>query len=52
MAFDDEGAQYDKDGNLKNWWTKEDLARFKAKCAGIIRLYNSYTVLDSLHVNA
>ena len=50
-GFDDWGSQYDKDGNLKNWWSAEDLARFKAKCARVIRLYNGYTVLDSLHVN-
>jgi putative endopeptidase len=50
-GFDDQGAQYDKDGNLKSWWTKEDYARFKAKCARVIRLYNGFTVLDSLHVN-
>ena len=50
-GFDDQGAQYDKDGNLKSWWSKDDYARFKAKCARIIRLYNGFTVLDSLHVN-
>ncbi|MGY4537822.1 putative endopeptidase [Mucilaginibacter sp. UYNi724] len=30
-AFDDQGAQFDKDGNVKNWWTKEDLRKFKEK---------------------
>lgn len=50
-GFDDQGAQFDKDGNLKNWWQKDDLIRFKAKCEQIIRLYNTFTVLDSLHVN-
>jgi putative endopeptidase len=30
-AFDDQGAQYDKDGNVKNWWTKEDYEKFRAK---------------------
>ena len=28
-GFDDQGAQFDSDGNLKNWWTKDDLERFK-----------------------
>ena len=30
-AFDDQGAQYDGDGNLRNWWTKEDGEKFSAK---------------------
>jgi len=50
-AFDDQGAQYDKDGNLKNWWRKEDSVRFSAKTKAVIALYNSFTVLDSLHLN-
>ena len=50
-GFDDQGAQYDKDGNLKNWWTKDDEAKFKAKGKAVIDLYNGFTVLDSVHVN-
>ncbi|HXB93257.1 MAG TPA: M13 family metallopeptidase [Puia sp.] len=50
-GFDDQGAQYDKEGNLKNWWRKEDSVRFAAKTKAVIALYNSFTVLDSLHVN-
>jgi putative endopeptidase len=50
-TFDDQGAQYDKDGNLKNWWTKEDYKKFKAKIGQVIDLYSTYTVLDSVHVN-
>lgn len=50
-TFDDQGAQYDKDGNLKNWWTKEDYAQFKSRIQQVINLYNTYTVLDGLHVN-
>lgn len=50
-GFDDQGAQYDKDGNLKNWWQKEDSVKFVAKSKSVIDLYNSFTVLDSLHVN-
>ncbi|SOE23714.1 putative endopeptidase [Spirosomataceae bacterium TFI 002] len=49
-AFDDNGAQYDKDGNVKNWWTAEDYKKFKAKTQLIIDRYSSYTVLDSLHL--
>ncbi|SFQ34373.1 M13 family metallopeptidase [Parafilimonas terrae] len=50
-GFDDEGAQYDKDGNLKNWWSKEDSAKFVAKSKQVIDLYNSYVIIDSIHVN-
>ncbi|CAN5544559.1 M13 family peptidase [soil metagenome] len=49
-AFDDQGAQFDKDGNVKNWWTKDDYARFKAKSQKVVDLYSSFTVLDTLHV--
>jgi putative endopeptidase len=49
-TFDDQGAQFDKDGNVKNWWTKDDYEKFKAKTQQVIDLYNTFTVLDSLHV--
>ena len=49
-GFDDQGAQYDKDGNLKNWWTKDDEAKFKEKGNAVINLYNTFTVLDTVHV--
>jgi putative endopeptidase len=50
-GFDDQGRQYDKDGNLKDWWTKEDAAKFSKKVKVIIDEYNGYTVLNNLHVN-
>ncbi len=49
-AFDDNGSQYDKDGNLKNWWTEDDLTKFKAKTQQLIDRYSTFTVLDSVHV--
>ncbi|SDR99587.1 putative endopeptidase [Polaribacter sp. KT25b] len=49
-AFDDQGAQFDKDGNVKNWWTDEDYTKFKAKTQLMIDRYNSFTVLDSLKI--
>jgi putative endopeptidase len=49
-SFDDQGAQYDKDGNVTNWWTPTDYAKFKAKTQQVIEQYNSFTVLDSVHV--
>ena len=50
-GFDDSGAQYAASGNLENWWTKEDEAKFKAKADQVVAQYNAYTVLDTLHVN-
>ena len=49
-AFDDQGAQFDKDGNVKNWWTKEDYARFREKTKRVVDLYSSFIVLDSVHI--
>ncbi len=49
-TFDDQGAQFDKDGNVKNWWTPQDYEKFKAKTKQVIDLYNTFTVLDSVHV--
>jgi len=50
-GFDDQGAQFDKQGNLKNWWGAQDYTNFKAKAQQVIKLYNGFTVLDTLHVN-
>lgn len=50
-GFDDEGRQYDKDGNLKDWWTPQDADKFKTKIQVLIDQFNKYTVLNDLHVN-
>ncbi len=50
-GFDDSGSQYDKDGTLRNWWTPEDMTRFKAKAKALQEQYDAYTVLDTIHVN-
>jgi putative endopeptidase len=50
-TFDDQGAQFDKDGNVKNWWTKDDYKKFKSRIQQVIDMYSTYTVLDSLHIN-
>jgi putative endopeptidase len=49
-GFDDQGSQYDENGNLNNWWTKEDREKFLARTGLIVEQFNEYTVLDSLHV--
>ncbi len=50
-GFDDEGSQYDEKGNLQNWWGTADAEKFKAKTGAVVKQYNSFVVLDSLHVN-
>lgn len=51
-GFDDQGRQYDKDGNLSDWWTPEDATKFKAKVKVMIDQYDSFYVLDhTMHVN-
>ena len=50
-GFDDEGSQFDAKGNLHEWWSKEDRQRFNQRVAGIVKQFNGYTLLDSLHIN-
>ncbi len=50
-GFDDEGRQYDAQGNLKNWWTAQDLANFKSRAGAIVTEYNGFIEVDKLHVN-
>ncbi|PWS31384.1 M13 family metallopeptidase [Pedobacter paludis] len=49
-GFDDSGSQYDAAGNLKNWWTAEDKAKFDAKTKALGEQFDAYTVLDTVHV--
>jgi putative endopeptidase len=49
-GFDDSGSQYDKEGNLKNWWTKEDREKFDAKTKALGEQFDKYTVVDTIHV--
>ena len=50
-GFDDQGCQYDKDGNLKNWWKPADEKAFKVKTTALVNQYNEYKVLDTVRVN-
>jgi len=50
-SFDDQGAQFDADGRLANWWTPEDLAHFQAVAAKLTAQYDAYEPLPGLHVN-
>ncbi len=50
-GFDDQGRQYDADGNLKDWWSAEDAKRFKERARNIINQYNGYITADTFHLN-
>jgi putative endopeptidase len=50
-GFDDEGAKFDKKGNLKSWWTPKDKKRFEAKGKVLVNQFNQYEVDDGVKVN-
>ena len=50
-AFDDKGSQFDGDGNLRNWWTKEDAEKFAARGKVLVAQYGAYSPLPGFHVN-
>ena len=50
-GFDDEGRQFDAQGNLADWWTPADAKAFDQRAQLVQRQFDSYVVLDSLHVN-
>jgi putative endopeptidase len=50
-GFDDQGSKYDEQGNLNNWWTPQDSAKFYAKTRMIVKQFDGYVAVDSLHVN-
>lgn len=50
-GFDDQGKNYDVEGNLNSWWTEEDSIKFTEKTQVLVYQYDNYTELDSLKVN-
>tara|TARA_B110000046_G_scaffold112201_1_gene119314 strand:+ start:3335 stop:5377 length:2043 start_codon:yes stop_codon:yes gene_type:complete len=50
-GFDDQGSKYDAKGNLANWWTEEDRARFDARANVVVKQFDGYFPLADLHVN-
>ena len=50
-GFDDEGHLYDKDGNMTNWWTPEDEAKFEEKADQFAAFFDAILVLPDLHAN-
>jgi putative endopeptidase len=50
-GFDDQGSQFDAQGNLRNWWTEADLTNFKGRAQCIIDQYGSYAAEDGTKMN-
>lgn len=50
-GFDDQGRNFDKDGNMVNWWTEKDAEQFNKRTQLLVDQYNGFVVLDSVHVN-
>jgi len=50
-GFDDQGAKFDAEGNLKDWWTAEDMKNFESRTGLIRNQFDAYVAIDTLHVN-
>ncbi len=50
-GFDDQGAQFDGDGNLKNWWSKDDAAKFAEKGTCVADQYSGFEAMPKTFVN-
>ncbi|HYM92859.1 MAG TPA: M13-type metalloendopeptidase, partial [Chitinophagaceae bacterium] len=50
-GFDDQGRQYDAKGNLTNWWSKNDSTEFVNRAKMIIKEFNEFNPVDTLHIN-
>ncbi|MFA5965417.1 MAG: M13 family metallopeptidase [Sphingomonas sp.] len=48
--FDDQGSKYDASGKLTQWWTDQDVARFKAMTEKLVKQYDAYEPLPGLHI--
>jgi len=51
-GFDDEGRQFDAEGNLRDWWKPEDAKEFEARSQCIVDQYANYVVVDDIHINS
>ncbi len=50
-GFDDQGRQYDKEGNLKDWWTAEDAERFNERAQVLVDFFDNIEVAPGVHAN-
>ncbi len=50
-GYDNDGRKYDAEGNLRDWWTKHDVAEFEARTKKLVTQFNAYSPVKGLHVN-
>lgn len=50
-GFDDQGRQYDADGNIRDWWTEKDAEQFKERAQGLIDQYDNFIAINSMTIN-
>ncbi len=50
-GFDDQGSHYDGEGNMRNWWTEDDLKKFEVRTKRLVDQYSAFEVLDGLFIN-
>jgi putative endopeptidase len=50
-GFDDQGRKFDKDGNLTDWWTEDDAARFDERAKVLVEYFDNIVVVDTVHAN-
>lgn len=50
-GFDDQGRNYDKDGNISAWWTEEDAQKFNERAQVLVEQYNKIIVIDTVHAD-
>ncbi len=50
-GFDDQGRQYDAEGNLRDWWTPESAAKYKERADKIVKQYSEYEPIKGMHIN-
>jgi endothelin-converting enzyme/putative endopeptidase len=50
-GFDDEGRQFDANGNLRDWWTADDAKEFQQRADCISNQYSTYTIIDDIKIN-
>ncbi len=50
-GFDDQGAKFDGEGNMRDWWTEQDLSEFATRGKALVAQYDDYSVFDDLNVN-
>ena len=50
-GFDDQGRKFDKEGNLAEWWTADDAARFDERARVLVDHFDAITVLDTVRAN-